>query len=66
MQTSLVLFLLFFAAVYLLANCYLTSKHEPNEPPLVPPKIPIVGHVIGLIRQKVYYYLDLRYSSIGV
>lgn len=66
MQASLLLFLLSFAAVYLLANRYLISKHDPNEPPLLPPKIPIVGHVIGLIRQKVYYYLDIRYSSLGV
>lgn len=66
MQTSLLLFLLSFAAAYLLANRYLIGKHDPNEPPLLPSKIPIVGHVIGLMRQKVYYYLDLRYSSLGV
>lgn len=61
MQTSLLLSLLSFAAVYLLANRYFIGKHDPDEPPLLPPKIPVVGHVIGLIRQKVYYYLDLRY-----
>lgn len=64
MQTSLLLFLLSSAAVYLLVNHFLIAKHDPKEPPLLPPKIPLFGHVIGLMRQKVYYYLDLRYSSL--
>lgn len=64
MQTLLLLFLLFVAGVYLLVNHFLVTKIDPKEPPLLPPKIPLVGHVIGLMRQKVYYYLDLRYSSL--
>lgn len=64
MQTSLLLFLISFPAVFLLVNRFLIAKHDPKEPPLLPPKIPLVGHVIGLMRQKVYYYLDLGYSSL--
>ena len=64
MQPSLLLLLLSFAAVYLLVNHFLIANHDPKEPLLLPPKIPLVGHVIGLMREKVYYCLDLRYSSL--
>lgn len=34
----------------------LTPKMDPREPPLVPSKIPVVGHLISLIRQGQGYY----------
>ncbi|KAL8940751.1 MAG: hypothetical protein Q9211_002132 [Gyalolechia sp. 1 TL-2023] len=48
------------AASSWLFNRFLAVKHDPQEPPLVPPKIPLVGHLIGLVMRKNDYYVDLR------
>ena len=34
-------------ALYLLTR-FLTLPHDSKEPPLIPSKIPVIGHVIGL------------------
>ena len=39
---------------------YLTPSVDLLEPPVVWPKIPILGHAIGLARQSFGYYLVLR------
>lgn len=39
-----------------------TARHDPREPPLVQPSIPVVGHLIGLGREGTYYVTKLRYS----
>lgn len=44
---------------YLLARIS-RVKHDPREPPLLPQTIPVVGHVIGMIRKKGQYYVQLR------
>ena len=31
-------------------------KHHRNEPPLVPSTIPLVGHILGLLRHGSLYY----------
>ena len=47
------------------AACYalwylLTPDHDDAEPPMLWPKIPIIGHVIGMARHKASYYSTLR------
>lgn len=38
----------------------LRVDHDPREPPLVPTKIPLLGHVIGLYRFGKQYYQKLE------
>lgn len=35
---------------------------DPQEPPLVPSKIPYIGHLIGLMRQPHRYLFELQYA----
>ena len=37
----------------------LRVKRYANEPPYIEPKVPIIGHPIGLLQRKYYYYIDL-------
>jgi len=39
----------------------LTLRHDSREPPLISADIPLVGHMIGLIRYGISYYARLRY-----
>ena len=41
---------------------YLTAKEklDPREPPAAPSPIPVIGHVVGLMRRKFNYYVDLK------
>lgn len=32
---------------YLLLSRYINLPHDANEPPLIPSRIPFIGHVIG-------------------
>ena len=61
MKMQIILFLLLGGciAVYF-ASGRLLGTHDSREPPLLPQKIPFIGHVIGLLRHKVYYYVRLR------
>ncbi|KAK3291996.1 cytochrome P450 [Chaetomium fimeti] len=46
-------------ALYLLGRLLtslLTLPHDPREPPLIHPKIPFIGHIIGLLRHGTKYY----------
>ncbi|KAI4172463.1 MAG: hypothetical protein LQ343_003553 [Gyalolechia ehrenbergii] len=36
------------------------AKQDPKEPPLVSSDVPIIGHLIGLLRHKNEYYVGLR------
>ena len=36
------------------------AKQDPREPPQAPTAIPIIGHIIGLMRNKFNYYVQLR------
>ena len=35
-------------------------KHDDAEPPLVRARVPVVGHLLGLLRHGVFYYRMLR------
>lgn len=48
-------------AVYLL-GLVIGVKRTDNEPPYISPKIPIIGHAIGLLQRKYDYYVTLRYA----
>ena len=46
----------------LLAGNLFMPKMDPKEPSLVTPMIPFIGHLIGLMRKRSQYYVDLRYQ----
>lgn len=60
MKEALWISLLLLAASYWYFNRFLAVKQDPKEPPFISPRIPIVGHLIGLVMRKNDYYLDLR------
>lgn len=45
----------FTALIYLL-NYFYVPKHSPNEPPLLPSRIPYIGHILGLLRYGTRYF----------
>lgn len=62
-QTVLSPFLLFLAIVigtYVIVTRVLGDGQDPREPPSVSGSIPYIGHVIGLMRSKFNYYVELR------
>lgn len=34
--------------------------HDPREPPLASSSLPVVGHMVGMMKSKFNYYVDLR------
>ena len=46
---------------YLILARVVASSQDAREPPLVTSSVPFVGHVIGLMRSKFNYYVQLRY-----
>ncbi len=36
-----------------------TPKLDPQEPPLIAPRLPLVGHLLGLMINRVGYFSDL-------
>lgn len=54
--TKGVLALTLLAVVIAALQRILRVDHDPREPPLVPTRIPIFGHVIGLYRHGKRYY----------
>ena len=63
LETVLPTFVLFLAIVigtYLVFARILGTVHDPREPPSVSGSIPYIGHVIGLMRSKFNYYVELR------
>ena len=61
MQLTSLLLLAVATSGYALYKRYLEVHHDSREPPLVPQKIPVIGHSIGLLRKSVYYFVSLRY-----
>ncbi len=52
------------ALLFYLLSCFLTPPHDAQEPPLIRPKIPLIGHVIGLLHHGTAYYSKTAYVSI--
>lgn len=36
-------------------------SHHPKEPHLIPQRIPYIGHVLGLVKNGLGYYLGIRH-----
>ncbi|KAK0630505.1 cytochrome P450 [Bombardia bombarda] len=51
--------------VVLLATFLFTISppHNPAEPPIIKPRVPVIGHLIGLLRSQVNYFSDLHTKS---
>ena len=61
--SELALFLIFLMAatfLYFLMSSFLGVKKDPREVPGMPSIVPFVGHIVGLIRHKMLYYVRLR------
>jgi hypothetical protein len=43
-------------AALVFLNYVFTPRMDPNEPPLIKPRIPIIGHIIGVITQQSGYH----------
>ncbi|KAK2593009.1 hypothetical protein QQS21_009299 [Conoideocrella luteorostrata] len=59
-DVGLSLFFVGLVTLAYLASCKLFG-HDRREPPLAPQSIPLIGHVIGLARNKFDYYVQLRH-----
>ena len=44
-------------------NYFVAPRHHPDEPPVVSSRIPLIGHIIGLIWHGTGYYQKIRYVS---
>jgi len=51
------------SALFLFLRWTLTPSHDPREPPLLKPKIPIIGHIIGILGQGIKYHLTLSNNA---
>ena len=38
----------------------LSPRIDPREPPLVKPRIPLIGHIIGMMRHQAEYHIMLQ------
>ena len=56
---TLPLFLVVICLYFILDHFY-GFKYDPKEPPLVPQKIPYIGHLIGIVRYGPKYYSRVR------
>ena len=54
------IYLVALASVSLLVFLYWRRGHDPREPPLISPRIPIIGHALGIIRHGIPYYTKHR------
>jgi hypothetical protein len=48
------------AAVYSLLEHWFGVSHEETEPPILAPKIPWFGHLLGIMQHRTQYMLRLR------
>lgn len=60
LQTTLLVSLAIIVGTSLFLTRIVGIKQDPREPPLVSAYVPYVGHVIGLMRSKFNYYVQLR------
>ncbi|KAL1297659.1 hypothetical protein AAFC00_006214 [Neodothiora populina] len=60
MDVSLLAFLVLLASFIVYIIQYIRPKHDAREPPLLPTKLPVIGHVIGLIRYGFPYVVNHR------
>lgn len=56
------LVLLFLTTAIVLIWGFSGPRMDPREPPLLRPAIPIVGHLIGIMKKQMEYYAILRWQ----
>ncbi|KAK3313226.1 hypothetical protein B0H66DRAFT_608274 [Apodospora peruviana] len=58
-KTSPIQFLLVCAVTFIISFLFTSIKppHESAEPPLIKPGFPVVGHIWGLLRKQVIYFI---------
>lgn len=39
---------------------FIRIKSDPREPQYIPPRVPIVGHALGILLKRQQYYVSLR------
>ena len=47
--------------IYFLVNKSLEVEEAFKEPPRIRPKIPFLGHIMGILKHKMLYYVRLQY-----
>jgi hypothetical protein len=52
--------LLGFGLAFMLAISKLRVALDPKEPPLLKPRVPIIGHVLGVLMGRIEYFGKLR------
>jgi len=51
------------SVVIIIVRRLLRVDYDPREPPLVPQRIPYIGHVIGMFRHGANYFEIIKYVS---
>jgi cytochrome P450 len=51
------------AVLGLLVLYALSPRADPREPPLVKPSIPLIGHILGLMRHQAQYHINLQRAT---
>lgn len=52
------LFVIAVVALFFLSR--FTPRYDPREPPVLPQKVPFLGHVFGLLQHGLKYYTMMR------
>ncbi|KAL2045337.1 hypothetical protein N7G274_002420 [Stereocaulon virgatum] len=63
MNAILFLVLLILIVISYAISGIVEARHDAREPPALPSKIPLIGHVIGLLQKKARYYAQLRHQQ---
>ena len=58
--------LAFILCIGILASHLLGIKVDPREPPVVYPKVPFIGHIIGMVREGPLYLQRLGYVQSNI
>ncbi len=61
LQMTLILLIFVPVTCYFLLNWLLCLSQDPREPPLIRPGIPLIGHLVGMIRDGSAYYGKLTF-----
>ncbi|TPX07067.1 uncharacterized protein E0L32_011055 [Thyridium curvatum] len=56
MSSTRVVGMVFLAGIFVLIQRLSTPRLEPSEPPLLKPRIPLVGHIVGLLWHRMSYF----------
>lgn len=62
--TSLMILLAIGVGTYMVFAIYSGQKIDPREPPAAQTNIPYIGHVIGIMRSKFNYYVNLSHKTL--